>query len=251
MKKVFTIALVSMFMHANAQLSLSRAALGVNFNLGQRVPQKMVDPFFAEALSVESSGFGYNTSLSRVFSDYLVGFNTTKHKYLNWEFNVLQGTDYLNSYRSTFINSGDSSYITSQSSDVSSSLIGIRSLARFSTPKDRRIFLTAGIGLEGLWAYDIDIDGSMRYTERERGTNQANETVVFIPVSDLSNYASCNIMQRVGMGFKLAKNETNFPLNHVYIGVDFQALSNFSVVDANLFRYRSFGAIFSLGYEFQ
>ena len=59
-----------------------------------------------------------------------------------------------------------------------------------------------------------------------------------------------HLIQEIGLSFKLGKKDKNYPLDHVYVQSHFQALSNFTILDGSTQRYRTFGLILAMAYEF-
>jgi len=119
-------------------------------------------------------------------------------------------------------------------------------MARFSTPMDRRVFVSACIGTEFLGAYDVDANGETN----AYGSNFQNRITSVFTSDAVSNYSSINLIQEIGLSFKLGKKDKNYPLDHVFVQSHFQALSNFTIIDGSTQRYRTFGLILAMAYEF-
>jgi hypothetical protein len=242
MKLLITALLLCFYSVSFGQLTLSNAGVGFNFNNGQRVPNKIMSKFFPEQdLAITGS---YNTSLNRVFSDYRVGFKFENRKAVYLETSLLQGTDYYDSYYYNYGTVQDS--FSNMNTNVNSSLLGLRLMARFSTPMDRRVFVSACIGTEFLGAYDVEAEGQTN----DYSSNFSNRTTSFFTSNAVSNYSSINLIQEIGISFKLGKKDKNYPLDHVYVQSHFQALSNFTIIDGSTQRYRTFGLILAMAYEF-
>ncbi len=231
-----------------AQLSLNNAGVGFNFNIGQRVPNGAFEAFFPESASNITRT--YNGSLSRVFSEYRVGFDVEKRKAMYLEATLLQGTDYYSSYDYEYGNSNDSSYSRNTSIDVSSSLVGLRTMLRLSTPQERRAFVSGSFGVECLGAYDVGAEFNESYSSSNWRTSvNINESTK--KTSDqINSYASINLVQEVGLSVKLGKEDKNYPLDRIYVQTHFQALSNFTILGEEVNRYRTFGISLSLNYQF-
>jgi|AntRauTorckE5430_2_1112549.scaffolds.fasta_scaffold01266_2 hypothetical protein len=230
---------------ANAQFKPFNASLGFNWNGTQRVPDEVPKAFFSDINF--SNQFSVYTTLNRVFSEYGVGFKG-KRKNIYFDFSLLQGTDYINASESDYITTNDTSYFSSTNYDVSSSLIGLRSAIRLSTPRDQRFVVHYSFGIEGLLAYDVDAEGQV--WSRDRNFGASNETRTFIEPSFSGSYGNASLVQNVGLAFKFGKDETKFPLNKVYIESDFQLLNNFTFIDGTSSQFRTFGLILALGYQF-
>ena len=244
MKLLITVLLLCFCSVSFGQLTLSNAGVGFNFNNGQRVPNEAMSKFFPEQnLAITGS---YGTSLNRVSSEYKLGFKFENRKAVYLETSLLQGTDYYDSYYS---NSGivqDSLLRLSTNINVNSSLLGLRLMARFSTPMDRRVFVSACIGTEFLGAYDVDANGQTN----AYGSNFQNRITSVFTSDAVSNYSSINLIQEIGLSFKLGKKDKNYPLDHVYVQSHFQVLSNFTILDGSTQRYRTFGLTLAMAYEF-
>jgi len=119
-------------------------------------------------------------------------------------------------------------------------------MARFITPMDRRVFLSACIGTEFLGAYDVESEGQTN----DYSSNFSHRTTSFFTSDAVSNYSRINLIQEIGISFKLGKKDKNYPLDHVYLQSHFQALSNFTLIDGSTQRYRTFGIILAMAYEF-
>jgi len=242
MKLLITALLLCFYSVSFGQLTISNAGVGFNFNNGQRVPNKTMSKFFPDQnLAITGS---YNTSLNRVFSEYRVGFKFENRKAVYLETSLLQGTDYYDSYYYNYGTVQDS--FSNRNTNVNSSLLGLRLMARFSTPMDRRVFVSACIGTEFLGAYDVESEGQTN----AYGSNFSNRTTSFFTSNAVSNYSSINLIQEIGISFKLGKKDKNYPLDHVYVQSHFQALSNFTIIDGSTQRYRTFGIILAMAYEF-
>ena len=242
MKLLITALLLCFYSVSFGQLTISNAGVGFNFNNGQRVPNKTMSKFFPDQnLAITGS---YNTSLNRVFSEYRVGFKFENRKAVYLETSLLQGTDYYDSYYYNYGTVQDS--FSNRNTNVNSSLLGLRLMARFSTPMDRRVFVSACIGTEFLGAYDVESEGQTN----AYGSNFSNRTTSFFTSNAVSNYSSINLIQEIGISFKLGKKDKNYPLDHVYVQSHFQALSNFTIIDGSTQRYRTFGLILAMAYEF-
>ena len=252
MKLLITALLLCFCSVSFGQLTLSNAGVGFNFNNGQRVPNEAMSKFFPEQnLAITGS---YGTRLNRVSSEYKVGFKFENRKAVYLETSLMQGTDYYDSYYS---NSGivqDSLLRLSTNINVNSSLLGLRLMARFSTPMDRRVFVSACIGTEFLGAYDVDANGQTNAygsTHFIHVSSNFQNRITSVFTSDaVSNYSSINLIQEIGLSFKLGKKDKNYPLDHVYVQSHFQALSNFTIIDGSTQRYRTFGLILAMAYEF-
>lgn len=243
--KIIVTALVMLICSCTfAQISLSNAGVGFNFNIGQRVPNNTMKKFFPDDnLSFKGS---YNTSISRVFSEYRVGFDVEKRKTVYLEASLLQGTDYFDSYYSNYGVLLDTFSNSNTSLDVNSSLLGLRLLVRFSTPVERRAFVSASLGAEYLGAYDIESTG-----ETNSYTSSFRDRIAAPIRSDaISNYGSINLVQEVGVSVKLGKKDKNYPLDQIYVQTHFQTLSNFTLIDQSVQRYRTFGLTVAMAYQF-
>ena len=242
MKLLITALLLCFYSVSFGQLTISNAGVGFNFNNGQRVPNKTMSKFFPDQnLAITGS---YNTSLNRVFSQYRVGFKFENRKAVYLETSLLQGTDYYYQYYYNYGTVQDS--FSNRNTNVNSSLLGLRLMARFITPMDRRVFLSACIGTEFLGAYDVESEGQTN----DYSSNFSNRTTSFFTSDAVSNYSSINLIQEIGISFKLGKKDKNYPLDHVYLQSHFQALSNFTLIDGSTQRYRTFGIILAMAYEF-
>tara|TARA_B110000114_G_C14734959_1_gene254800 strand:- start:132 stop:470 length:339 start_codon:yes stop_codon:yes gene_type:complete len=111
---------------------------------------------------------------------------------------------------------------------------------------DRRVFVSACIGTEFLGAYDVDANGETN----AYGSNFQNRITSVFTSDAVSNYSSINLIQEIGLSFKLGKKDKNYPLDHVYVQSHFQVLSNFTILDGSTQRYRTFGLTLAMAYEF-
>ena len=249
MKNAFILITLLLFSVSSfAQLEPFNAYLGFNWNSGLRLKDEVSEAFFNE-LELDNSYSSY-TSLNRTFSEYGVGFKT-KRKNVYLDFSLLQGTDFINVNGSASKRENDTSYTIYTYADISAALVGLRSMVRLSTPAERRFVMHYSLGLEGLLAYDLDSEGSILV--RPSGFfngNNSNEVRTILDPSFTGAYGNVNIVQNVGFAFKLAKDETKFPLNKAYVESDFQLLNNFTFIDGTNSRYRTFGLILALGYQF-
>jgi hypothetical protein len=247
MKKLIFLSILLYSGSAFAQLSVNHLGLNFNFNVGYRAPNRLIKEFYSiPGVNVSSSI--KNVSVNRVFSDYKVGFNTTKYRFLQFEGNVLQGIEFINYYNSDG-NFNSNTPSTSISTAIESSLIGLRTMAKASTDLERRFIFNFGLGIEGLLAYDLTKEGyTTEWTSSNFGSNSER---TFLESTAIKNYGSVNLVQQAGMSFRLGKDETKYPFNKVLIEVNFQIVSNFTFAGADVYRYRTSGGIFGLAYEFR
>ena len=247
MKNVVVILVLSFLFIGNveAQLKPYNATLGFNWNNGQRIPDKVTEAFFKNLDFPQQ--YNFYTTLNRVFSEYGVGFKG-KRKNVYYDFSLLQGTDYINSYGSDYVTLNDTSYYVNSDYDISSALVGIRSALRLSTPREQRFVVHYSFGVEGLLAYDVDAEG--RTTRRLSNFGSNDEERTFEEASFTGSYGNANIVQNIGLAFKFGKDETKYPLNKAYIEGDFQLLNNFTFINGTTSQYRTFGLILALGYQF-
>jgi len=247
MKKIFVASLLFFSVSSFAQLQVNHLGLNLNFNSSYSVPNDLINTFFVLP-SVTSPGSPRDVSVSRVCSDYKIGFNTTKYKFLQFEADILQGVEFI--YYSDYeYNISDSIFSRNTSTDIESSLIGLRTMAKVSTDLERRFIFNFGLGVEGLFLYDLDKDGQIRI--KERTSNIFGTKNEYIAQRSTNNYGNVNLAQQAGMSFRLGKDETKYPFNKVLIETNFQIISNFTIAAGELYRYRTYGGIIGLTYEFR
>ena len=247
MKKLILLSLLFSSGTAFAQLSVDHLGLSFNFNASYRAPNQLVNEFYSvPGINVLSTI--KNVSVNRVFSDYKVGFNTTKYRFLQFEGNLLQGIefiDYYDSYRTY----NDSMQSRSISTSIESSIIGLRTMAKASTDLERRFIFNFGLGVEALLAYDLTTEGYI--IEWSNSDLWYNRERTYLESTAIKNYGSVNLAQQAGMSFRLGKDETKYPFNKVLIEANFQIISNFTFAGAEVYRYRTSGLVFGLTYEFR
>ncbi len=247
MKKIIFLSLLLHSSTAFAQLCVNHLGLNFNFNLGNRAPNRLINEFYSLP-GVNLPSALKNISVNRVFSDYKVGFNTTKVGFLQFEGNVLQGIEFINYYDSD-INFNSNTPSTSVSTSIESSVLGLRTMAKASTDLERRFIFNFGLGMEGLLAYDLAKEG---YTTEWTGSNfGSDQERTYLESKSIKNYGSVNLVQQAGMSFRLGKDETKYPFNKVLMEVNFQIVSNFTFAGAEAYRYRTSGGLFGLTYEFR
>ncbi len=230
-----------------AQTQFNHFGLGFNYNGTGRVPDHLISSNFKEVTDIASSGtYG---SLNRTFSAYEFGFKPANSKAVYFDLDLLQGTEYAyaSSYSNTFDN--DTNITQSTNLDMTSSLLGLKAMARFTTPAKRRFFYNFGIGVEGLLAYDIDAEGYRSMSKNHWPSSYFESDTENFYGEGLDSYSSANFVQQVGMAFRLGKDESRFPLNQTYLETDFQIINNFTFMNSEVAKYRTYGFTLSLVYE--
>lgn len=250
MKKVLVVLSLLATSTSYAQLHVNHLGLHFNFNLGYKVPNGLAQEFFDIPLGSANAQLK-NVSVSRVMSDYKIGFNTTKYRFLQWEADVLQGVEFVDYYYSDYQLS-DSILSESISTNIEASLIGLRTMAKVTTDIDERFVFDFGLGVEGLLAYDLGANGY--YTQEVISSNNQFTTFqekTYLEPNNIKRYGSTNLTQQAGMAFRLGKDETKAPFDKVMIETNFQIISNFTFASGDLYRYRTFGGIIGITYEFR
>lgn len=249
MKKVFLITLTllsSPFLFA--QSALSGVGLGFNYNGTANVPSELIQSNFDQDIfrNVASEGWG---SLNRVFSAYEFSFKPSTKEYFYIDLDVLQGAEYI--YGSSYDNysRGDTFFNTSTNVDISSSLLGLKVVGRFTTPIEKRFFYNVGIGVEGLMAYNVSASGNSYYsaTNWQRGFEEIIQEN--LQNDKVNGYSSYNLLQQVGAAYRLGKDESKFPLNKTYVELDFQINNSFTMMNSELSKFRTYGFTLSMVYE--
>lgn len=247
MKKIFTVLALSFAINASAQVQFSQLGLGFNFSNTQRVPNNMLSSNF-EGETISDGQFGNYGTINRVFSSYEFGLKPSNLKFMFFDFDLLQGTEFI--YASDYSNrqNGDTSFRSSYNLDLSSSLIGLKGMVRVSTPSDKRFIYNFGIGGEGYLAYNVEAEGNKYETIEHWPTNffvNNNESLN----EQKDNYSSYNLVQQAGLAWRLGKDEKSFPLNKTYLEGDFQIINNFTLMNGGWNKYRTYGFTLSLVYE--
>jgi hypothetical protein len=247
MKKILIIFFVLCSATGFAQIKFNHFGLGFNYNGTGRVPDGFVKSNFDNSEDFPTtSEYG---SLNRTFSAYEFGLKPTKYKSMFFDIDVLQGTEYayVSDYRSTQMN--DTNITQSTNLDITSSLIGVKAMARFTTPTKKRFFYNFGVGVEGLMAYDVDAEGYRSTSKNAWASSFFETTREEFHGEGLSSYSSLNLVQQVGLSYRLGKDESRFPLNQTYLETNFQIINNFTFMNDVVSKYRTYGLTLSLVYE--
>ncbi|NNJ54976.1 MAG: hypothetical protein HKP14_02520 [Bacteroidia bacterium] len=249
MKKIFILSLLVASQISYAQLSFNHLGVGFNYNGTGRPSSELVNSNFNQEDIAFASSQGSYGSLNRVFSSYEFGLKPSKYNFLFFDIDLLQGAEYLYSsnYESYQIN--DTNFSRNSYIDISSSLLGTKFMARITTPYKRRFIYNFGLGVEGLLAYNIDAEGSQSTSKNHwpSSTYESNRESFY--GEGLDTYGSVNLVQQVGLAFRLGKDESSFPLNQTYLETDFQIINNFTTMNKTWSKYRTYGLTLSLVYE--
>ena len=231
-----------------AQSALSGVGLGFNYNGTGNVPTELVQSNFDQDVfrNVASEGYG---SLNRVFSAYEFSFKPSNKEYFYIDVDLLQGAEYI--YGSSYDNysRGDTFFNTSTNIDISSSLVGLKAVGRFTTPTEKRFFYNVGIGVEGLMAYNVSASGNSYYSASNWGVGFDETKQENLQNDKVDGYSSYNLLQQVGAAYRLGKDESKFPLNKTYVELDFQINNSFTLMNSELSKFRTYGFTLSMVYE--
>ncbi len=248
MKKVFLFLLIIISNFSFSQVKFNHLGLGFNYNGTGQPPSGIVQSMYDESANYESFPDGYG-NINRLFSSYEFGLQPANYDFVFFDFDLLQGVDYIYSSNYSNSTSNDTSINRSINLDMTSSLIGIKSMARITTPYKKRFFYNFGIGVEGLVAYNVDASGSARVSKNHWMSGFWDEEVVNLNSSSIDNYYNVGLVQQVGLSYRLGEDEKSFPLNQSYLELDFQIINNFSNINEEWFKYRNYGLTLSVIYE--
>ena len=250
MKRLYiALALLGMFVGSSmAQVKFNHFGLGFNFNGSARVPSSLTSDKLTEIQRPGAYSYG---SVNRTFSAYEFGFNPTKLQALYFDVDLLQGTDYI--YSSSYYDDydGDSSFSYSSNYDAQASLLGLKAMARFTTPAEKRFFYNVGLGVEALYGYNVEESGSHYYYVNHYPSSYFYSEQESFRNANGDSYTGINLVQQVGLSFRLGKDEASFPLNRSYIETDFQIMNNFMMKGDEVHKFRTYGFTLSLVYEIQ
>ncbi len=251
MKKILLLSLLVASQFTYAQLSFNHLGVGFNYNGTGRLSSDLVNSNFDHEDVAFATSQGSYGSLNRVFSSYEFGLKPTKYPFLVFDFDLLQGAEYIYSSNYESYRIQDTSFNRSSNIDISSSLLGLKCMARITTPNEKRFIYNFGLGLEGLWAYNIDAEGYSSTSKNHWPSQTYEYTNESYFGEGLTSYGSLNLVQQVGLAFRLGKDEKSFPLNKTYLETDFQILNNFTSMSGNWSKFRTYGLTLSLVYEVQ
>jgi hypothetical protein len=195
--------------------------------------------------------------VQRYSLNYRFGFQLGKKSIFRVEADILQGTEYFNyyeGYSETRSNQGIDTVINwGLYAHTSGFLLGSRLKMRLSTPTDKRFHLFTCLGIEALSVSNSHSDASTYTSRYIKGQSQFGVMREDQQLSTklVPNYYSINLLQQVGLAFRLSKKEEFFPMNKTYIELNVSILSNFTTVNSIREFNRSFGANLSLIYEFR
>lgn len=248
MKYSITLVFLLAAQLAFSQLEVNHFGLGLNYSNTQRVPSAFLESTYKDLPDLQPLGQGYGV-INRVFSTYEFGLKPAKFDFLFFDFDLMQGTDYIwDSYYDSYQN-GDTNFYISSDVDIVSSLVGLRAQARVTTPSKKRFFYNVGLGVEYFLGYNADIDGSQRYSATDWTNNYYVNVNNQLRRQEGEVYHTFGLVQQAGLAFRLGKDESSFPLNQTYLETDFQIINSFSQIDDTWGKYRTYGFTLSLVYE--
>lgn len=189
--------------------------------------------------------------MSRIFTSYSLTLNNPVRDYFALELDLLQGFENIYGSNYNWSERGDSSFSTSVSYDLRSSTLGLRAIAKFRTPSKKRFHYHFGIGAEAIANYNVNTDASSSVSIYHWPSNYSYYESNEISTKAIKNYQSYNLIQQVGIAFRLGRDEKSFPLNNTYFETDFQIFTNFTALENEISTYRGYGGSFSLIYEFR
>lgn len=188
---------------------------------------------------------------SRILTSYTMTLSNPNRDHFAWEIDLLQGQDFYYASNYEYRQSNDTNYNSSSSLDINGSVLGLRTMFKLRTPSDKRFFYHFGLGLEGLYSYNLKTSGYNSESIWHYPTDYYQNEYNSIDAEAVDNITSLNLIQQVGVAFRIGKTEASFPLNRTYIEADFQIMNNFTNINKELSTYRGYGGSFSLIYEFR
>jgi hypothetical protein len=250
MKYSITIVFLLVATLAFSQVEVNHFGLGLNYSNTQRVPSEFLQSTYDELPQLQPQGQGYGV-MNRIFSTYEFGLKPAKLDFLFFDFDLMQGTDYIwDSYYDSYQN-GDTNFYISSNVDIVSSLVGLRAIARVTTPSKKRFFYNVGLGFEYFLGYNADIDGNQSYSANSWINNYNVNINNQLRREEGEMYHTFGLVQQAGLAFRLGKDEASFPLNQTYLETDFQIINSFTQIDDQWGKYRTYGFTLSLVYEIQ
>ena len=192
---------------------------------------------------------GTGIVMSRTNTSYTFSFDGEQTPYFALDLSVMQGATnmYNNAYE--WRQNQDSFFSRSVNFDSYGATLGLRAMAKFRTDPDRRFHYHFGLGAEGLYTYGVSTYGS-RFEEASHWPSQYFESEsTTLDLDVLRNFQSHQIIQQVGAAFRLGKDEEVYPLNRTYVELNFNILSNFTLINEDWSSYRTYGGSLRLVYE--
>ena len=235
---------------AQAQIRINGVGIGFDVNSGGN----MRSPALIELMSGSNSLlFEPNTGigLDRFLTSYTLTLANPDKDFFGLELDLMQGTDYIYNSIYSYDDRNDTSFYNSVYFDISGATIGARVMAKLRTPSSKRFHYHFGIGGEFIYTYNVTTDAYNSISISHWPSNYYYYENNKISTNVITNYQSYNLIQQVGIAFRLGKDEKNFPLNRTYLETDFQIMTNFTAIAEELSTYRSYGGSFSLIYEFR
>lgn len=234
----------------SAQTKINGVGIAFDVNGSTNMKSGGIDNLLKES-SIPGFAAGNEFWTSRLLTSYSMTLSNPDKDYLAWEIDLLQGQDFYDSYSSEWSEINDTSYSNSSNIYVTGAVLGLRTMAKLRTPSDKRFFYHFGLGLEGLYSYDVNTDGYRSESISHWPSGYYSSTSERLDPGAIDNITSVNLIQQVGIAFRIGKNEESFPLNKTYIEADFQIMTNFTNINADWTTYRGYGGSFSLIYEFR
>lgn len=247
-KLITALLLFGTMVHAQTKIDGVGVAFDVNGSSNMR--SNGIDNLLKES-SIPGFENGNDFWTTRLLTSYTMTLSNPEKDYLAWEIDLLQGQDFYDSYSSEWSESGDTSYSSYSNVYVAGSVLGLRTMAKLRTPSDKRFFYHFGLGAEGLYSYDVNTEGYRSESVSHWPSSYYYNTSERLDPKAIGNITSVNLIQQVGIAFRIGKNEESFPLNKTYIEADFQIMTNFTNINQDWTTYRGYGGSFSIVYEFR
>ncbi len=250
MKYVAIICLVFLGLESQAQLRINGVGVGFDFNGSGTMRSasliNLVTGSNADLFDPDNRIF-----MDRFLTSYSLTLSNPERDFFALEFDFMQGFENLYGSDYSWTESNDTGFSNSVYFDAQGSTLGLRGMAKFRTPSKNRWHFSFGIGSEWLYTYGVRTTANSNVSVSHWPSSYYFSETNRLPNNAIGNYQSVNLIQQVGLAFRLGKDEKSFPLNNTYIEADFQILSNFTNIEDALSTYRGYGGSFSIIYEFR